>query len=222
MRAHPATSRTERTGTWRSLVAHLTGGQGVAGSNPVVPTVRKRRSEAVLSSMGGRPFARAEYVDGAQDVLRRFLVPALPKNGVDATAVGRALEPFTGHHLVTSVLEAAVLDAQLRGSGESFGSHLGAAGERASRRHPGATTRRELCRTSSPETEQPCRTQARASNGQARRYGRVEPPHRVTAGALPPAEPRRRRTSGQAPRLRCQSAELSFPPPHTDCRDHEN
>src|SRR3954451_7816977 len=29
------------TGTWRSLVAHLTGGQGVAGSNPVVPTVRR-------------------------------------------------------------------------------------------------------------------------------------------------------------------------------------
>ena len=27
-------------GTWRSLVAHLTGGQGVAGSNPVVPTIR--------------------------------------------------------------------------------------------------------------------------------------------------------------------------------------
>ena len=29
-------------GMWRSLVAHLTGGQGVAGSNPVIPTnVRK-------------------------------------------------------------------------------------------------------------------------------------------------------------------------------------
>ena len=27
-----------RTGMWRSLVAHLTGGQGVAGSNPVIPT----------------------------------------------------------------------------------------------------------------------------------------------------------------------------------------
>ena len=26
-------------GTWRSLVAHLTGGQGVAGSNPAVPTI---------------------------------------------------------------------------------------------------------------------------------------------------------------------------------------
>ena len=27
-------------GLWRSLVAHLTGGQGVAGSNPVSPTRR--------------------------------------------------------------------------------------------------------------------------------------------------------------------------------------
>src|SRR5665647_399518 len=27
---------------WRSLVAHLTGGQGVAGSNPVIPTVNLR------------------------------------------------------------------------------------------------------------------------------------------------------------------------------------
>jgi hypothetical protein len=33
-------------GTWRSLVAHLTGGQGVAGSNPAVPT-RRSRSEGV-------------------------------------------------------------------------------------------------------------------------------------------------------------------------------
>ncbi len=59
-RAGPARGNPRSTtiGTWRSLVAHLTGGQGVAGSNPVVPTVRKRRSEAVLSSMRGRPFAR--------------------------------------------------------------------------------------------------------------------------------------------------------------------
>ncbi len=27
---------------WRSLVAHLTGGQGVAGSNPVIPTNKHR------------------------------------------------------------------------------------------------------------------------------------------------------------------------------------
>src|SRR5664280_207324 len=29
-------------GMWRSLVAHLTGGQGVAGSNPVIPTVKEQ------------------------------------------------------------------------------------------------------------------------------------------------------------------------------------
>ncbi|MFG3527552.1 hypothetical protein ACGF8B_12495 [Streptomyces sp. NPDC047917] len=27
---------------------------------------------------------------------------------------------------------------------------------------------------------------------------------------------------GQNPRLRCRFAGLSFPPPHADCRDHEN
>ena len=31
-------------GLWRSLVAHLTGGQGVAGSNPVSPTSSRRRT----------------------------------------------------------------------------------------------------------------------------------------------------------------------------------
>ena len=33
-------ARQPNIGMWRSLVAHLTGGQGVAGSNPVVPTAR--------------------------------------------------------------------------------------------------------------------------------------------------------------------------------------
>lgn len=68
----------------------------------------------------------SEYVGGAQDVLLRFLVPALPKNGLDAAAVGRALEPFTGHHMAKSVLETAVLDAQLQLSGESFRGYVGA------------------------------------------------------------------------------------------------
>ncbi|MYU06010.1 o-succinylbenzoate synthase [Streptomyces sp. SID8366] len=72
----------------------------------------------------------SEYVDGAHDVLRKFLIPALPTGGVDATAVGRALEPFTGHHMAKSALESAVLDAQLRTTGESFGTYLGAARDR--------------------------------------------------------------------------------------------
>nr|WP_107088434.1 o-succinylbenzoate synthase [Streptomyces sp. NRRL F-5755] len=72
----------------------------------------------------------SEYVDGAQDVLRRFLIPALPKDGADVHTVGRVLQPFTGHRMAKSALETAVLDAQLRGAGESFGSYLGAARDR--------------------------------------------------------------------------------------------
>ncbi|MDQ1482151.1 MAG: hypothetical protein QOF35_227, partial [Actinomycetota bacterium] len=41
----------ERSGMWRSLVAHLTGGQGVAGSNPVIPTGTSR-SRAVSEKSG--------------------------------------------------------------------------------------------------------------------------------------------------------------------------
>lgn len=40
-------------GTWRSLVAHLTGGQGVAGSNPVNPT---SNLEQVIGETGGLLF----------------------------------------------------------------------------------------------------------------------------------------------------------------------
>lgn len=32
-------------GMWRSLVAHLSGGQGVAGSSPVIPTINQSRLE---------------------------------------------------------------------------------------------------------------------------------------------------------------------------------
>ena len=45
----------EADGLWRSLVAHITGGDGVAGSNPVSPTQRNPGSEK--SGPGFRPFA---------------------------------------------------------------------------------------------------------------------------------------------------------------------
>ena len=38
-------------GTWRSLVARLTGGQEVAGSNPVVPTGVTAISIAVVTTL---------------------------------------------------------------------------------------------------------------------------------------------------------------------------
>lgn len=75
------------------------------------------------------PRYNAEYADGAQAVLRRFLIPALPED-VDAYAAERALEPYTGHHMAKAALTTAILDAQLRTSGESFGRFLGAARDR--------------------------------------------------------------------------------------------
>ncbi|MBU3864841.1 o-succinylbenzoate synthase [Streptomyces sp. 4503] len=93
----------------------------------VVTADREGWAECAVMS---EPRYCSEYVDGAQDVLRRFLIPALPKDGLDAQAVGRVLEPFTGHRMAKSALETAVLDAQLRGVGESFGGYLGAARDR--------------------------------------------------------------------------------------------
>ncbi|MGC0416377.1 o-succinylbenzoate synthase [Embleya sp. AB8] len=78
------------------------------------------------------PLYSSEYVEGAADVLKRYLIPTLPALGerVSARAVKRALKPFKGHRMAKAALETGVLDAQLRLSGESFGSFLGAARDR--------------------------------------------------------------------------------------------
>ncbi|GAA1293358.1 o-succinylbenzoate synthase [Planotetraspora silvatica] len=78
----------------------------------------------------GEPLYSPEYVDGAADVMRRFMVPALTAlQHVDAYGVGQALEPLKGHRMAKAALETAVLDAQLRASGESFARFLGASRE---------------------------------------------------------------------------------------------
>ncbi len=51
--AGETTPERSSTGTWRSLVAHLTGGQGVAGSNPVVPTVHEARWRSISLQLSG-------------------------------------------------------------------------------------------------------------------------------------------------------------------------
>jgi o-succinylbenzoate synthase len=73
------------------------------------------------------PLYSSEYVDGCQQVLRRHLVPRLFAAGTfDAAGVEEALRPVSGHRMAKSALEMAVLDAELRGRGESFARHLGA------------------------------------------------------------------------------------------------
>ena len=57
MKSAPAGFARKDNGLWRSLVAHLTGGQGVAGSNPVSPTKKSRKLN------GFRDFSRLESYD---------------------------------------------------------------------------------------------------------------------------------------------------------------
>ncbi|GAA1011567.1 o-succinylbenzoate synthase [Acrocarpospora pleiomorpha] len=77
------------------------------------------------------PRYSSEYVDAAEDVLRRYLIPAIiDRPALDAVAVGPALAPFKGHRMAKAALEMAVLDAELRGQGRSFARELGAVRDR--------------------------------------------------------------------------------------------
>jgi O-succinylbenzoate synthase len=68
------------------------------------------------------PTYTAEYVDGAHDVLRRFLVPAL--------AAGAATPAVKGHPMARAALEVALLDADLRAAHRSLAAHLGVTRDR--------------------------------------------------------------------------------------------
>ena len=80
----------------------------------------------------GDPLYSEEYVDGAVDVMTRFLVPALARAGrrLDANAVAPLLAPFHGHRMAKAALELAVLDAELRAQGRPLARELGAVHER--------------------------------------------------------------------------------------------
>ena len=77
------------------------------------------------------PLYSPEYVAAAEDVLRRFLIPALaaaPR--IDATRVATVLAPFKGHRMAKCALELAVLDAELRAEGRPLARELGAVRDR--------------------------------------------------------------------------------------------
>ncbi|AVT28392.1 o-succinylbenzoate synthase [Plantactinospora sp. BC1] len=77
------------------------------------------------------PRYSAEYVDGAVDVLSRFLVPALAaRDTLDAVSVAPALAGFKGHRMAKAALETAVLDAELRALGRPLARELGAVRDR--------------------------------------------------------------------------------------------
>lgn len=64
------------------------------------------------------PLYSSEYTQGAWEVLRRWMIPALLERGtVSAGSVAEVLRPFVGHRMAKAGLELAVLDAALRAEG---------------------------------------------------------------------------------------------------------
>jgi O-succinylbenzoate synthase len=74
------------------------------------------------------PLYSYEDLETAAHVLRSQLVPRVLAVGERLTAarVGHVLEKVKGHPMAKAALELAVLDAELRAAGRSFGDHLGA------------------------------------------------------------------------------------------------
>jgi O-succinylbenzoate synthase len=79
-----------------------------------------------LSEPGYSP----EHVDGAHAVLRDSLAPLLVGRGVAADGVADLLAPVPGNPMAKASLAMAVLDAELRATGTSLATHLGATRDR--------------------------------------------------------------------------------------------
>lgn len=76
---------------------------------------------------GEEPTYSSEYVDAAQHVLIHHLLPRLfGQAHLSAADVADVLHPVHGHRMAKSTIEMALLDAELRARGESFGQFFGA------------------------------------------------------------------------------------------------
>jgi len=75
------------------------------------------------------PVYSSEFVDGCEEVIRRFLLPAVGPETTAEEFVG-SVSAVRGHPMAKAVVEAALLDHQLRVRGASLASHLGAVRDR--------------------------------------------------------------------------------------------
>ena len=75
------------------------------------------------------PLYSSEYVDAAEQVIERQLLPRLDAGPLDAAAVNVAMRPVRGHRMAKAAVEMAVLDAQLRAQGHPLAELLGATRE---------------------------------------------------------------------------------------------
>lgn len=71
------------------------------------------------------PLYSPEYVDGAAEMIRRFLVPTL-RGDVEPYALEQRMAHLKGHPMAKAAVQMAVLDAWLRAAGLSWGGFFGA------------------------------------------------------------------------------------------------
>jgi o-succinylbenzoate synthase len=76
------------------------------------------------------PSYSSEYSEAAQLTIKRFLAPRLLEQSITAVEVAERLRPVRGHRMAKAALEMAILDAELRTIGQSFGQFLGGVRER--------------------------------------------------------------------------------------------
>ncbi len=77
------------------------------------------------------PGYSAEYVDGAADVIRRFLSPALAASGgVDVHRAEALFAAVKGHPMAKAAVHTALLDVTLRAAGVPLSGFLGAVRDR--------------------------------------------------------------------------------------------
>jgi o-succinylbenzoate synthase len=80
------------------------------------------------------PLYSSEYLEGARDVTRRYLLPrifAAQSDGrLSAETAAHAMAPIVGHRMAKAAVEMALVDATLRGRRESLAHYLGATRER--------------------------------------------------------------------------------------------
>lgn len=71
------------------------------------------------------PLYSSEYLQGAEQVIRDFLLPRLVGREFSASAVAHLLAPVKGHRMAKAAVEMALLDAELRGASLSLSAYLG-------------------------------------------------------------------------------------------------
>lgn len=78
------------------------------------------------------PLYSSEYLDAADQVIERWLVPSLVADGGEVTAADAAdrWAGIQGHRMAKAAVEMALLDAELRAAGRSFASAMGAVRDR--------------------------------------------------------------------------------------------